>query len=86
MADSLALTVDFQAMNQGLDALARRLLDLERLGPSSVTEDEFADGKNEALALAPLYRDFRRRAVEAFGEPILLFSPAIGQLDELVGR
>jgi len=54
MADSLALTVDFQAMGQVLDALARRLLDLERLDPSSVTEDEFADSKNDALALTPL--------------------------------
>jgi hypothetical protein len=86
MADSLSLDVDFQAMGQVLDALACRLLDLERLDPSSVTEDEFADSKNDALALAPLYRDFRRRAVETFGEQILRFAPAIGRLDELYGR
>ena len=85
MADSLALDVDFQAMGQVLDALAWRLLGLERLDPSSVTEDEFADSKNDALALAPLYKDFRRRAVETFGEQILRFSPAIGRLDDLYG-
>ena len=85
MADSLALNVDFQAMGQVLDALACRLLGLERLDPSSVTEDEFADSKNDVLALVPLYRDFRRRAVEAFGGQILRLSPAIGLLDELCG-
>lgn len=85
MADTLALTVNFQAMGQVLDALARRILDLERLDPSSVTEDEFADSKNDAIALTPLYRDFRHRAVEVFGEQILRFSPAIGHLDELHG-
>jgi hypothetical protein len=55
MAASLALDMDFQAMGEVLNALAFRLLDQEWMGSSSVTEDEFADSKNDALALAPLY-------------------------------
>ena len=46
-------------------------------------EDTFADAKNDALVLRPLYEELRRRAVQTFGKGILEISDAISQLDDL---
>lgn len=82
----LELKLEFQAVGQLLESVAERLLRLERLDPASVEDDAFADAKNDALALAPMYRELRHQAVVAFGPRILDFSPLIRELDDLYGR
>ncbi len=81
----LKLELEFQAAGQLLESVAERLLRLERLDPTGVDEDVFADAKNDALALAPMYRELRHQALVAFGTKVLDFSPAIRELDELYG-
>lgn len=86
MAQLLVLELNFQDTGRLLESLAERLVQLETLDPESVDEDRFADLKNDALALAPLYREVRHQAIQAFGPKILSFSPVIQQLDELYGK
>jgi hypothetical protein len=82
VAELLVLELDFHDSGRLLESLAERLVQLETMDPQSVDEDRFADLKNDALALAPLYR-LRHRAFQAFGPKILSFSPVIQQLDDL---
>lgn len=75
------LDLDQRAAGQVLESLAERLLRLERLRENDVDEDAFADAKNDALALRPLYEEIRGQAVRIFGKSILSFSASIGELD-----
>lgn len=79
----LNLELDHKAAGQVLESLAERLLKLERLRADEVDEDEFADAKNDALALRPLYLQVRQQAIQKFGKSILEFSGAIAELDSL---
>jgi hypothetical protein len=83
VTELLVLELDFHDSGRLLESLAERLVQLETMDPQSVDEDRFADLKNDALALAPLYRELRHRAFQAFGPKILSFSPVIQQLDDL---
>lgn len=78
----MQLELDHKATGQVLESLAQRLLGLEKLREHEVGEDAFADAKNDALALRPLYEDLRGRALQVFGLSILDFA-AIQQLDAL---
>jgi hypothetical protein len=77
------LELDQRAAGQVLESLAERLLRLERLREDEVDEDAFADAKNDALALRPLYQEIRAQALTTFGQSILNFSSNIGELDEI---
>jgi hypothetical protein len=77
------LDLDERAAGQILESLAERLLRLERLREDEVDEDVFADAKNDAVALRPLYEQIRDQAVVAFGKSLLSFSATIGDLDEI---
>lgn len=79
------LEIDQTAAGQLLESLAERLLRLEQLRAEEVDEDTFADAKNDALALRPLYEQVRQRAIESFGKDILRFSASIGELDTIYG-
>ena len=79
----LHLDLDQRTTGQVLESLAERLLRLEKLRADEVDEDTFADAKNDALVLRPLYEELRRRAVQTFGKGILEISDAISQLDDL---
>jgi hypothetical protein len=79
----LNLELDQQAAGQVLESLAERLLKLERLRADEVDEDSFADAKNDALSLRPLYLLVRQQAIQKFGKAILEFSGAIAELDSL---
>lgn len=83
--NTLQLELDYTAVGQLLESLAERLLRLERLRADEVDEDAFADAKNDALALRPLYEAIRQRGLEAFGEGILRFSASIGEADAIYG-
>jgi hypothetical protein len=82
---ALQLNLDQRATGQVLECLAERLLRLERLREDEVDEDSFADAKNDALALRPLYEEVHKRAVGLFGKSILSFSACIGELDAIYG-
>lgn len=77
------LELDQKALGQLLESLALRLLQLERLREDELDEDAFADAKNDALALRPLYLDLRQRAIHTFGKSILEFSARIAELDTI---
>jgi hypothetical protein len=79
----LNLELDQKAAGQVLESLAERLLKLEQLRADEVDEYEFADAKNDALALRPLYLHVRQQAIQKLGKPILEFSGAIAELDLL---
>ena len=79
----LQLELDQQAAGQVLEALAERLLRLERVRADDLDEDAFADAKNDALALRPLYLSVRQQAIQRFGKSILAFGAAITELDAL---
>ena len=79
----LQLEFDQRATGQVLESLAERLLKLERLRADEADEDTFADAKNDALALRPLYLHVRQQAIQKFGKSILAFSASITQLDSI---
>jgi hypothetical protein len=81
----LQLELDHAAAGQLLESLAERLLRLERLRADEAGEDAFADAKNDALALRPLYEQIHQLALEMFGDGILSFSASIGELDAIYG-
>ncbi|MET0384432.1 MAG: hypothetical protein ABW321_00665 [Polyangiales bacterium] len=66
-----------------LESLAERLLKLERLTDDDIYDDTFADARNDAIALRPLYVDMRERALALFGQGILSSSLTIGELDAM---
>lgn len=80
---SLQLEFDHTATGQVLESIAERLLKLERLRAEEVDEDTFADAKNDALALRPLYLHVRQQAIQKFGKSILEYSPSIAELDSI---
>jgi hypothetical protein len=82
---SFQLDLDQRAAGHVLESLAERLLRLETLREDETDEDSFADAKNDALALRPLYEQVRQRAVQVFGKSILSFSSSIGELDAIYG-
>jgi hypothetical protein len=79
----LQLDFDQKAAGQVLESLAERLLKLERLRAEEADEDTFADAKNDALALRPLYLHVRQQAIQKFGKSILEFSESIAELDSI---
>lgn len=82
-AKVLQLELDQKAAGHVLASLAERLLKLERLRDDAVDEDTFADAKNVALALGPLYVHIRQQAIQKFGKSILGFAESIAELDSL---
>jgi hypothetical protein len=85
-AQMLQLELDQKATGQILESLAERLLRLETLREGEVDEDTFADAKNDALALRPLYAELRRRAERTYGRSILSESTVIARLEALYHR
>ena len=79
----LELELDEKAAGQVLESLAERLLRLERLRDDEVDEDTFADAKNDALALRPLYAEVRRRDLQLYGRSILAVSASIAEVDQI---
>jgi hypothetical protein len=79
----LQLALDHKAAAQVLESIAERLLRLEKLREDEVDEDTFADARNDALALRPLYEELRHRAVQTYGRSILAISAAISEIDAL---
>jgi hypothetical protein len=79
----LQLELDQKAAGQVLESVAERLLRLEKVREDEVDEDTFADAKNDALALRPLYTELCRRAVETYGREIMTVSSAIAELETI---
>lgn len=82
----LQLELDQTSTGQVLECLAERLLRLELLRDDEADEDTFADAKNDAVALRPLYSALRQRALQMYGRSILSVSPTVAQLDLLYGE
>ena len=79
------MELDQRSAGQVLESIAERLLRLEKLLEEGVDEDTFADVKNDALALRPLYTVLCRRAVQTYGPSILTINTAIAELELIYG-